>query len=267
MSMSAREFFHAGSLDRAIDAASSAVKARPDDSSSRGLLSELLCFAGDFERADTHLDVLGDRHPDLAVGLALFRQLLRAERARRDFFDHGRIPALLEAPAGDTRLRLEASVHIRGGAAPDAARLLAAAESARRHPRGTCNGRPFDDLRDLDDLTASVFEVLTGTGKYYWIPLERVELVEFHPPQRPRDLLWRRCRMVVRDGPDGEVFVPAIYPPAAARSAPDDRARLGRMTSWSGADDGPVRGVGLRTFLVGDEARSIMELGTLEMAG
>lgn len=265
MAMSAKEFFHAGSLDKAIESASKAVKDRPDDSSSRGLLSELLCFAGDLDRADKHLDILGEQSPDLAVGLALFRQLVRAERARQDFFAHGRVPELLEGPSDDTRLRFEASIHLRDGAQPDAARLLAAAEAARTHPRGRCNGRPFDDLRDLDDLTASVFEVLTGTGKYYWIPLERVELVEFHAPQRPRDLLWRRCRMVVNDGPDGEVFVPAIYPTSPGKA--DERARLGRVTNWAGSDDGPMRGIGLRTFLVGDDARSIMELSTLELAG
>ena len=46
-------------------------------------------------------------------------------------------------------------------------------------------------------LTAGSFEVLTTTGKYYWIPTERVATVEFHPPKRPRDLLWRRATMSV----------------------------------------------------------------------
>ena len=52
-------------------------------------------------------------------------------------------------------------------------------------------------MRDADDLLASCFEVITTTGKYFWIPPERVLLMEFHPAKRPRDLFWRRATMMV----------------------------------------------------------------------
>ena len=81
-------------------------------------------------------------------------------------------------------------------------------------------------------MTASFFEVLTSTGKYFWIPLERVELVEFRPPERPRDLLWRPVHMIVRGGPDGEVYLPVLYAGSAADA--DDQIRLGRTTEWRG---------------------------------
>ena len=60
--------------------------------------------------------------------------------------------------------------------------------------------------------------MLTSTGKYYWIPMERVEMIEFHDPARPRDLLWRRAHMVVRGGPDGEVFLPDALRRLACRA-------------------------------------------------
>jgi type VI secretion system protein ImpE len=123
---------------------------------------------------------------------------------------------------------------------------------------GRCNGQPFDDLRDLDDLTSSFFEVLTTTGKYYWVPIERVELVEFRAPQRPRDLVWRRAHMVVRGGPDGEVFLPVLY--AGSHEDADDRIRLGRYTDWRSGDGGPVRGMGQRMFLAGDREWGVLEL-------
>jgi type VI secretion system protein ImpE len=88
--------------------------------------------------------------------------------------------------------------------------------------------------------------------------VERVESIEFHAPQRPWDLLWRRAHMVVSDGPDGEVFLPAIYP--ATRHRRDDQLRLGRGTDWQGNEGEPVRGVGLRMFLAGEQDRTIMEL-------
>src|SRR5205814_5139249 len=64
--------------------------------------------------------------------------------------------------------------------------------------------------------------------------LERVESVEFHPPARPRDLLWRRVHMVVHGGPDGEVFLPVLY--AGSAADPNDQIRLGRTTEWRGGD-------------------------------
>src|SRR5262249_12923833 len=114
------------------------------------------------------------------------------------------------------------------------------------------------DFRDLDDLTSCVIEALTTNGQYYWVPLARVESLEFREPGRPRDLLWRRTRLVMRDGPDIEVFCPVLYPGSSAES--DDPIRLGRATDWRGGDGSPVRGVGQRTFLVGDEAVPILEI-------
>uniref|UniRef100_UPI0022EB2621 type VI secretion system accessory protein TagJ n=1 Tax=Falsiroseomonas oryzae TaxID=2766473 RepID=UPI0022EB2621 len=148
--------------------------------------------------------------------------------------------------------------------AAGAARLAAEAEAARPHVAGTRDGHAFDDMRDADDVLAASFEVLTTTGKYYWVPIARLASVEFHPPKRPRDLLWRRATMSVADGPDGEVYVPAVY--AAPDGTADASLLLGRSTDWVGPEEGPVRGLGQRTFLVGDDAAPILEIKSLLFA-
>jgi type VI secretion system lysozyme-like protein len=129
--------------------------------------------------------------------VSLTRHLLRAEQARRDFYADVRLPEFLDQPTPDLKLRLEASIRIREGKLKEAADLLAQAEEKRARVTGTCDGQPFDDFRDLDDLTASFVEVLTTTGKYYWVPVERIELIEFKPAVRMRDLVWRSAHMVV----------------------------------------------------------------------
>jgi type VI secretion system protein ImpE len=103
-----------------------------------------------------------------------------------------------------------------------------------------------------------VFEVLTSTGKYYWIPLDSVVSIQLHPVKRPRDLLWRQTQMTVLGGPDGEVYLPCLY--AGSHLHADERLRLGRQTDWTGGDGEPVRGMGLKTFLVGDESKTILEI-------
>ena len=85
--------------------------------------------------------------------------------------------------------------------------------------------------------------------------------MEFHPPQRPRDLFWRRCTMSVREGPDGDVYLPALYEASAGL---DDSLRLGRSTEWS--DAAPIRGCGQRVFLVGNAGILVTQLRSLEFA-
>ena len=62
------------------------------------------------------------------------------------------------------KLLLEATIHAREGALQQAALLLDQAEDSRPHVKGTCDGTPFADFRDLDDQLSCVLEVLTSRG-------------------------------------------------------------------------------------------------------
>ena len=263
MTATGAELYASGDLAAAIQVMIGEVRSHPGDVNKRGFLAELLSFAGDLERADKQLDVIVDQAPDAAAGLALFRQLIRAEQARQQYFSEGRVPEFLGDPTPAMRLLMEASIALRDGKGPDALALVGQAEEARPAVAGTNGGQPFDDMRDIDDLTAGVFEVLTSTGKYYWIPTERVLSIDTRPPQRPRDLLWRRVHMEVEEGPEGEVYLPTIYPPFGEI---DDRTRLGRLSDWVGGEDAPVRGIGQRCFLVGDTSVPITQLGDVVFA-
>src|SRR5262249_51098164 len=95
-------------------------------------------------------------------------------------------------------------------------------------------------------------------GNYYWVPIETVELIEFHKPERARDLYWRPAHMVVKEGPDGVVYIPALY--HGSHNAADETVKLGRSTEGEGT---PYLNRGRREYLVGDEAKSIMELNTI----
>ena len=64
--------------------------------------------------------------------------------------------------------------------------------------------------------------------------------------------------MVVSEGPDGEVFLPSLY--ANTHRSDDAQLRLGRGTQWIDEEGTPVRGFGQRMFLVGDEAKTILQL-------
>jgi type VI secretion system protein ImpE len=256
--------FRAGRLTPAIEAANAILRHNPADIGGRLLLAELLVFNGDFERADTVLDAAAELDPVVTIGTAEFRQLLRAALARRQHAREGRLPEFLGELSPALRKSLAAQVALRAGDAREAASLAAEAEELRPRVAGRAGDSPFDDFRDVDDLCAGYFEFLTTTGKYFWVPTERVASVEFHPPGRPRDLAWRRATVSVIGGPDGDVYLPALY--QTAQTAPSDELRLGRLTDWIEPKEGPVQGIGQRVFLVGDEAVGIMDLTTLRFA-
>ena len=263
MSDSPGSLFRAGRLADAIAAANTAVRSSPTDLASRLLLAELLLFSGNIERADVILDAAGQIEPEIAVVVAEFRQLLRAETARRQLRRDGRVPEFLGDPTPSAQAALAAWVAVRAGDAEAAARHAEEAEALRPRVSGKSGEVAFDDFRDACDLHAGFFEVLTTTGKYFWIPTERVITVAFHKPARPRDLAWRRATMSVRAGPDGDVYIPATY--GSDDPALSETLRLGRETAWQ-EQPGLVRGQGQRVFLAGEDAPDIMALGDLEFS-
>ncbi len=265
--MTAKEYFQAGKLREAVDAALAEVKSNPTSTEHRGLLAELFCFAGEWERADKQIDALGHQDPEAILGLSLIRQLIRAEVSRQECMQQGRPPELLAEPPQAIHRSLEALTAIRENDPVQASVLLAEAESARPSVKGVCNGKNFEGFRDLDDLLSGVVEVLTSTGKYYWIPVERIQTIVFQPPKRPRDLLWRQAEMTVEEGPYGDVFIPAVY--FASQDQHDDQLRLdqlrlGRGTEFVEGEGQPTRGVGQRMFLVGDDALAIMQIESID---
>jgi type VI secretion system protein ImpE len=259
--MTAGELFKAGRLTDAIPAAVEAVRAKPTDVASRYLLAELLCFAGEYERADTHLDAVLAQRSDLQLNVSLFKQLIRADQARQQFFSEGRPPELLASADEAMALRISASIAFRSNDLAGAAEQLSRAEELRPACPGTLNGAPFEDMRDLDDLLSGVVEMLTPTGKYFLVAQETVESIEFRKPESPRDLLWRGAQVSVRGGPDGEVFVPCLYPGSARAS--DEALRLGRATDWLGQPGQAVRGLGQRLLAFDGRDHAILSIQTI----
>lgn len=257
---SAAALLREGKLADAIGSAQATLRQSPTNLDARVLLAELLVLSGNLERADVIIDAASAIDSTTVLVAAEFRQLIRAETARRQLFRDGRVPEFLSGPTSAQRLQLAALVALRAGDPQEAARQAELAEATRPRVAGRCGDTAFDDFRDADDLLAGSFEVLTSTGKYYWIPTERVVTAEFHAPVRVRDLIWRRVSMSVAEGPEGDVYMPATY---IAEDPVTDAQRLGRETDWRETESGLVRGVGQRLFLAGEEGIDLMSLTNL----
>lgn len=259
--MQALNLLNQGKLDEAADAAIDFVRNNPGDAGGREILAELFCLRGDLERADKQCETLLVQQPAAALSASLLRQLIRAETARRECWHSGRLPDFIGEPGEVCKQTLAALLAIRSGEPVQASEILAELAEKQTPHSGTCNGQGFADFRDLDDLCAGLWEVLTSTGKYFWLPVERITNAEFSPVTRPRDLLWRQCTLSVADGPEGVVYIPSLYIDTDLSQPSDER--LGRATNWVEEDDAPVRGLGQRLFLVGEEELGIMQIETI----
>ena len=84
--MTATELFQAGKLQQAIEALGEEVRNNPIDAKRRTFLFELLCFSGEYDRAEKHLSILADGSQSAGMGALLYRSALHAERMRQEMF-------------------------------------------------------------------------------------------------------------------------------------------------------------------------------------
>ncbi len=226
--------YQAGRLDEAIEALGATLREDPGNVRQRTFLFELLCFAGEFDRAEKQLEVVAGNSREADLGAMLYRSALHAERTRRDMFLAGALPQ---------------------GVAPG------------QTVSGAMNGRPFASITDVDPRIGARLEVFAA-GQYTWLPFEHLATLSIEPPRRLRDLLWLPAR--VRAGQRighfdfGEILIPVLYP--LSWQSPDDQVRLGRVTDWQERPDGTVVPVGQRLLQVDEELIPILELRRLEIA-
>ena len=228
--MTPRDLLQAGKLDEAIDVLSAELRDNPTDSRRRTFLFELLCFAGKYDRAEKHLDVVGQGSKEAEMGALLYHSALHAERMRQQMFESKTFPLT----------------------------------SSPQPVSGTLNGNPFSSLTDADPRIGARLE-LFAAGQYTWIPLEQIESIQMLPPKRLRDMLWApaivRTAASFRGMELGEVMIPAIAP-LTWRHA-DGAVRLGRVTHWQTLADDAEAPVGQKLLLVDEEEFPILELREL----
>jgi type VI secretion system protein ImpE len=260
----AKDKLDAGNLQSAIDDLTREVKANPTDTQKRTFLFELLCFAGDFDRAERQLDVIASQSAKAEVGVQSYRNNIAAERGRRRLFSDGVAPHFLEEPPAYVDTHLEAINRLREGDAAETRRLLDRAEEERPALAGKLNGQEFDDFRDYNDIVAPVLELFVQ-DKYSWLPFEQIKRIEVETPKRLRDLIWPTARIETTGGTVGELHVPALY--AGSHEHNDDLVRLGRKTDWKPVSDELYLAAGLRLFWVAGEEKPFLSVRSIEFGG
>lgn len=254
----AKKEFSLGNIQAALEAIVNEVKAEPSNASKRAFFVELLCISGQYERADKQLNTLVTLEPQSAITVGTWRQLIRAAQARNDVYEKNTVPEVIEQPTPSIRCALDLLLAIKSDDEAQAKTALALMEAVKGESSFSVNGQQVDAFRDLDDVNAYVLELLGTNGKYFWIDYQQIESIELSELTRPLDTIWRRVTITLTNGSVGEAFVPAIYPSVAEH----ETTRTGRETVWH-ETCGVMRGEGLRTWLVGDEALNLFEVDSV----
>ncbi|HLH38680.1 MAG TPA: type VI secretion system accessory protein TagJ [Bryobacteraceae bacterium] len=232
--MTSRQLFDAGKLQAAIEALGSELRDNPSDSQRRVFLFELLCFAGNFDRAEKQLDILSSGGPEAGMGALLYRSALHAERLRAEMFRSRTFP-LEAAPA------VEIS--------------------------GTLNGKPFHSIEDGDPRIGARLEVFAA-GQYLWLPWAHVASLKIEPPKRLRDLLWTPALLTTSEdfrGQElGEILLPSLAP--LSFESDDDEIRLGRATDWVDLPDGDFAPVGQKMLAIDGEQVPLLSIRELRIS-
>ena len=139
--MRAERFLKEGKLEDALQALTAELRDDPGDTKRRTFLFELLCFAGDYPRAEKQLEILSQGGPTADMGALFYRGALQAQIMRDELFRKGDYPKTPLARAAPTAIS------------------------------GSLNGTPFQSLSDAAPRIGANLE-LFAAGKYLWIPFQ-----------------------------------------------------------------------------------------------
>jgi type VI secretion system protein ImpE len=229
--MTAKELLNAGKVREAEVLLTAHLRNHPADTAQRTFLFELLCFSGQFARAEKQLGVLAQGSKEAEMGAVLYYSALHGEKTRHEMFRKQEYPT---APAPPS-------------------------------PPGILNGKPFQSISDADPVIGARLEMYAA-GAYLWIPFEHIASVEMPAPGSLRDTLWAPAFVLTGPGfkgtDIGQVILPVIYP--FSWKSDDESVWLGRKTEWVSDDECHEFPVGQKTFLVDGEEIPLLEVRSLE---
>ncbi|MBI5590667.1 MAG: tetratricopeptide repeat protein [Deltaproteobacteria bacterium] len=259
--MTTAELIKAGKLTQARQQLVQEVKASPADPGKRTTLCQVLCFCGEWDKAERHLDAICAQDPKRETGVQVYRNLIQAERERIDVLELRRGPAFLtEAPPWlDTYW--SALERIAANAPEEAEPLFRQADAQRFVVSGTINQAPFTGIVNTDSRLSCFLEAFVHE-RYIWIPFDSVREMIISPPKTLSDLLWVPANITAWSGLAMNCYLPVLY--AASSSHEDDRVRLGQMTVWQAIGGPFAKGSGQQVLQIGQTDMALLEIRELQ---
>jgi len=249
-----------GRLDEALSALQAAIRKAPADAKPRVLLFQLLSVMGQWERAMTQLNVVGDLDAKALPMVQTYRTALKCEELRAEVFAGKRTPLIFGQPARWAALLVQSLMHAAQGQAAQAEALHAEALDLAPASSGKIDGQAFAWLADADARLGPVLEAIID-GKYYLVPFGNLGALRIEKPADLRDLAWIPAYLTLANGGEVVALVPTRYPGSEASA--DPAIRLARKTDWLPGKDGASTGLGQRMLATDQGDYALLEVRSI----
>jgi len=253
-----------GKLEEALAGLQAAIRKAPADPKYRVLLFQLMSVMGQWERAMTQLNVVGDLDGKALPMVQTYRTALKCEELRAEVFAGKRTPLLFGEPAQWAALLVQSLVLGAQGKTDESDVLHTQAFDQAPTSSGKIDGQPFAWIADADVRLGPVLEAIID-GKYYWIPFGNLRIVRVEKPADLRDLVWIPAYLTLANGGEVVSLIPTRYP--GSESSSDPSIRMARKTDWQerkGGNDGTSTGLGQRMFATDQGDHPILEVRSIE---
>ncbi len=272
--MSPEELLREGRIDQALVELKKIVQKNPAEPKYRIFLFQLLSVVGKWESALNQLEVLGQLDPS-ALGLAaLYSSAIKCEQHRFQVFSQGVKPTIFGEPQRWMALMCHAieldaqSQHAQADKLRHEAMELAPASSGEilTSDQSLCR---FEWLCDADPRFGPVIEAIIQ-GKYYLVPIERIQTLELEPPVDLRDLIWAKAVFTWSNGGQLPAMIPVRYP--GSESSEDPKVQMATTTLWAKGEglvsnDHAQIGLGQRLFATDQQDSPILQIQKIQFQG
>ena len=259
--MTPEELVKDGRPDEALKGLQTRIRDEPANAKSRVFLFQLLSVLGDWQRADTQLQVLSEMDSDSMMLSRIFEPVLVCEAIRADIFAGKRTPIIFGTPPEWIGPLVQAMELFGKGEFRAGVELRDKAFEAAPMSAGKINGEAFEWIADADERLGPVLEVILE-GRYYWIPFCRIRQVFIEPVSDLRDLVWAPAQFVWENGGQAAGHIPTRY--AGTESSGDGKLKLARKTEWSNKG-GINLGLGQRILATDTAEYPLLEIRSLEI--
>jgi type VI secretion system protein ImpE len=218
-----------GDLDAALTNLQAAIRQEPAKASLRIFLFQLLSVLGQWDRAQTQLELSAELDAGALAMKQMYTEAIRCERLRADVFAGKKSPLIFGEPDQWLALLIEALLVTGTPRAGEARGLREKAFEDAPAVSGTIDGAPFEWIADADMRLGPVCEAVIN-GRYYWLPFARLSRIELEAPADLRDMVWMPAHFLFSNGGEAVGVIPSRY--AGTEAADDPLLRLARKTIW-----------------------------------
>lgn len=260
--MQAEDRLRAGDLEESLRDLQEQVRRQPAHAGYRVFLFQLLAVMGQWRRALNQLEVAGELDAGTLAMVQTYREVLRCEVLRAEVFAGRRSPLVFGTPAEWVALLMESQRLLARGAIEQARGLRERALEQAPTTSGTIDGARFEWIMDGDARLGPLLEVIIS-GRYYWVPFQRIHAIRLEQPADLRDLVWMPAQFTWTNQGEAVGFIPTRYPGSESSANPE--LRRAQRTEWQELPDGACLGLGQRMFFTDSGEYSLMDLRAVDL--